>query len=831
MNKFNVKSLLAVLLTLAMVCSIVPMFAVSAEETSVKYTFSNYTAGTQYAMNEAHKLDDVITVTTSDAHFTTQIRLYGSTSHDGIAVITSTKVIKSIVLNAGYKAATLNVYGSTDGSTWTLVKGVTTKTSYADYTVDMPANAAYTYLKLDADGDQIRVAYMTITFDEGDSTPGTTETPETSAPTTSVTPDVPVVPEVPAEKVTATVVTDIASLKAGDKIIMLNEDGSHALGSHNSGDYRNVVNCTVADGSVIVSEDMSIVTLEAGATAGTFALKTEEGYLYFSGDSNKVFVQESVDAAASWNLTMEDGIVTIQNASVTERYLQYNASSPRFACYKNNQQNAVIYLLDATEGGETPEQPEVVVPATLAEQIAAAKALANKEYLPYESTITGTITDAPQASSYTEGQYKFTVSDGTNTLLCYYVPVTGGTPEEGDTVTVTGKLTAFNGSAQFDSTAAATITKKAEGGETPDQPDTTVTYEKLENGTYLIVFDGKAASNVPADKNFGYPASVAVTITNGVASGYANTDLFTITNVEGGFTIQDSFGRYCYNTGTYKNFSVSATVPADGYIWQAIVVDGGVILVNTTNDKTFAFDTSYNTFGVYTDKSSVVTFVAAEAITEPETNVPETNLPETNLPETNLPETNLPATEPDAPVFGVIEVPKAGVAYKFGMVQGNLNKTYYLKGGMDGYYMATTEKVDEAIDVYLEETDGGFYLYTMVNGVKTYINMVVSDTHVNGAYEATASTVYKWNAEKKTIVAEVNGADYWFGTRNDNTYTTVGPVKVEYNGFYCQFYGVEEVVEPETNVPKTGDTIVVLVAMVLVAGAALTIISRKRRFN
>ena len=95
------------------------------------------------------------------------------------------------------------------------------------------------------------------------------------------------------------------------------------------------------------------------------------------------------------------------------------------------------------EAAEETEKPSV--PATLAEQIAEANKLDNKEFLAYESTITGVITDDPQASSRTEGAYKFTVSDGTNTLLCYFVPVTGGTPKKGDTVTVTGKLTAYNG--------------------------------------------------------------------------------------------------------------------------------------------------------------------------------------------------------------------------------------------------------------------------------------------------------------------------------------------------------------------------------------------------
>jgi hypothetical protein len=134
--------------------------------------------------------------------------------------------------------------------------------------------------------------------------------------------------------------------------------------------------------------------------------------------------------------------------------------------------------------------------------------------------------------------------------------------------------------------------------------------------------------------------------------------------------------------------------------------------------------------------------------------------------------------------------PEAGVAYKFGMIQENISTTdvYYLAGGMDGYYMATTTDANAAIKVYLESTTGGYYMYTMENSAKVYINMVVSGTHVNGAYEKTASTVYSWDAENKTVVATVNDDLYWFGTRNDKSYSTVGPCKISYEGFYCMFY-------------------------------------------
>ena len=142
--------------------------------------------------------------------------------------------------------------------------------------------------------------------------------------------------------------------------------------------------------------------------------------------------------------------------------------------------------------------------------------------------------------------------------------------------------------------------------------------------------------------------------------------------------------------------------------------------------------------------------------------------------------------------FGVIDKPVVDTPYKFGMVQPNVSASdvYYINGGMNNtYYLDTSLDKNAALDVYLEKATGGYYLYTYINGAKKYINMVVSGTHVNGVYQATASTVYTYDATSKTLIATVNGAPYWFGTRNDKNYTTVGPCATSYNGYYCQFYG------------------------------------------
>lgn len=170
---------------------------------------------------------------------------------------------------------------------------------------------------------------------------------------------------------------------------------------------------------VSVGEDTNILSYEDVASVKEYAI---EAFQWACGTG--------VIGGSNGNLLPRDNTTRAHLATIVMRYAE----------------------MDFEAAEEKPSTP-----ATLAEQIAEANKLDNKEFLAYESTITGVITDDPQASSKNEGSYKFTVSDGTNTLLCYFVPVTGGTPKKGDTVTVTGKLTAYNGSAQFSETNSSAV--------------------------------------------------------------------------------------------------------------------------------------------------------------------------------------------------------------------------------------------------------------------------------------------------------------------------------------------------------------------------------------
>ena len=148
----------------------------------------------------------------------------------------------------------------------------------------------------------------------------------------------------------------------------------------------------------------------------------------------------------------------------------------------------------------------------------------------------------------------------------------------------------------------------------------------------------------------------------------------------------------------------------------------------------------------------------------------------------------------------IVDNPVVGTAYKFGFVSTDAQNagTYYAVGGMDGYYMKTTTSSVAAIDVYLENATGGYYLYTMIDGKKQYMTLETSANkeHVNAVYKNTPGAVFKYDADKKTLVTTLSKKDkttgeiveavYAFGTYS--YYITIGSTDTSKTGYECHFY-------------------------------------------
>ena len=129
-----------------------------------------------------------------------------------------------------------------------------------------------------------------------------------------------------------------------------------------------------------------------------------------------------------------------------------------------------------------------------------------------------------------------------------------------------------------------------------------------------------------------------------------------------------------------------------------------------------------------------------------------------------------------------VDVPAVDTAYKFAMVQNKLGKTLYFTGEMSGYYLATSENPFDAVDVYVENVEGGQRLYFVKDEVKTYIDIVPRGEDqpgkVNVVLTETPTAVYTWDAVRKTYTATVADNTWYLGTYN--TYNTISASNVSY---------------------------------------------------
>ncbi|MBO5665352.1 MAG: chitobiase/beta-hexosaminidase C-terminal domain-containing protein, partial [Bacteroidaceae bacterium] len=124
-------------------------------------------------------------------------------------------------------------------------------------------------------------------------------------------------------------------------------------------------------------------------------------------------------------------------------------------------------------------------------------------------------------------------------------------------------------------------------------------------GEYLIHANGFAATALSETGNYGYLPQFAVEA-NG---NFIQTNAFyafTFTEVEGGYTIQDTFGRYVYQTGTYNSFNVAAEMPAEGAVWTVAIDEatGEATITNTSVNKYIQYSAQYKSYGSYATAQS-----------------------------------------------------------------------------------------------------------------------------------------------------------------------------------------------------------------------------------
>ena len=126
--------------------------------------------------------------------------------------------------------------------------------------------------------------------------------------------------------------------------------------------------------------------------------------------------------------------------------------------------------------------------------------------------------------------------------------------------------------------------------------------------------------------------------------------------------------------------------------------------------------------------------------------------------------------EEDTSEEGYVIKVKTGVPYILKLEHKGLGRDLFATGNMDGYYYETTSKLSESIVIYLEATNGGYYVYHLKNDTKIYLDIVPSGTHINVVYVNTPGDPWKFDETVNTLTNPVNGTDYMLGTVRENTH-------------------------------------------------------------
>lgn len=146
-------------------------------------------------------------------------------------------------------------------------------------------------------------------------------------------------------KVTSGAVTD-------GKYIIVYQDSDDAtsvkaMNTTNEKSYFMYTDVDLTDGK-IVTDDQSIIWDITTQANGSMSISNGDNiFVGYRGSGNNAYIYEAyTEENCDWTFTYADGLFSCANGSVTDRLLQYNTNSPRFACYTGSQKNLTLYKLD-----------------------------------------------------------------------------------------------------------------------------------------------------------------------------------------------------------------------------------------------------------------------------------------------------------------------------------------------------------------------------------------------------------------------------------------------------------------------------------------------------
>ncbi len=307
-----------------------------AQAEEYTYTFS----AKQFTANGTKTLDNVDWTLAGDGGYWgydgTKGQQFGSGSLPYKSMTFSTSgisgTITKIVVNTSGASSvnasfTVSVGGTQYGSSTKLT------TSATDYTFTGSASGDIVLSYTQSSSKAIYIKSISVTYETGE---GGGETPEPEEPV------VPEEPETPEDGIVWNLVEDVNDIETGDEVIIAATTQDVALGVL-SGTYHTSTSVIVSEKKLTDTGDAIVLTV--GKSGDNYTFSYNNNYLNYEGSKNTLTTTGTVGSTSSWTIAITDGVATISNVGNSGRMLQYNSSSPRFACYlaSSKQQNVRIY--------------------------------------------------------------------------------------------------------------------------------------------------------------------------------------------------------------------------------------------------------------------------------------------------------------------------------------------------------------------------------------------------------------------------------------------------------------------------------------------------------
>jgi hypothetical protein len=131
------------------------------------------------------------------------------------------------------------------------------------------------------------------------------------------------------------------------------QDGSINAMNNLNGINNYFANTTISpiNNNIIHPNGMLVWKITSNDDGGyTIFNESSQKYIYYNGTGNSVSEVTSIsNASGRWQFSILNSSFIISNLLNSSRQLQYNTSSPRFACYAGTQQNITLYKLTNTQ--------------------------------------------------------------------------------------------------------------------------------------------------------------------------------------------------------------------------------------------------------------------------------------------------------------------------------------------------------------------------------------------------------------------------------------------------------------------------------------------------